>query len=166
MNTDWLRDVLLIPLATSLLTGVYTGFLVSRIIAFNHEIERARDRAFSCIGVFQNVINAKTETGAKEACAWLFFDITRALLAQPGQFTAADKMGRLSITNQEAMLEHWKKSVEYIKDGRPADKYAEIVGGISRIIVNETLDDIAKIKPNWGGLIFGALWRQNKGTAG
>ena len=162
MDDHFLRDVVLIPLIMSIATGIYTGFLVSRILAFNQEFQRAMDRAFSCVTVFEKVINAETEIEAKGACAWLFFDITRALSAQPGQQATAVKIARLSLVTQEAMFAHWEKSKQYIRDGRPVDKYGEIVTGASHELVAATLRDIDKIKPNWGGLLFGSLWPQKR----
>lgn len=157
MTLLWFTENLLIPAAMSLATGVYTGFLVGRIFAFEQGLMAAQNRVAEMPDRIERVVHAATRTEAERVFQLFFHDIAQPLKAA-GQTRAAHDLTTISLELQTKVLEFWDYNQRQRANGVPTTR---IVADIQRFAL-EAFDavsaDVGAVRPQWAVLILGR-WR-------
>lgn len=154
-NTWWFGEVLF-PVATSIVTGVWTGLAVTRYLMFYQETQRARERVMTIVDKVGKMILIRDQAEAAKQVLWLILEPTMALWAQ-GHWKAGWHIKELSLRMQdEAMKLHadFFRSLPTV----PRDRQEEFIKDAledGHRIMQKGLRDLGRASPDLVTVLFG-----------
>jgi hypothetical protein len=168
MSLKWLVDVVLVPMVLSVGTGIYTGFLVGRIVTFDNEMQRARERTLTLPERLNLMLAQPNEGLAVLHVSTLYLDIAHSMLVGHRQLAAGDRLTRLTFTiERELRAIHrgvFTNQPRARADAEFRDSIIEEYTGKIRKVMKDALTDIEAIRPDWSVLMLGS-WAPVENTA-
>jgi len=170
----WVRDVLVIPITASIGTGIYTGFLVGRIVGFTREINRARERLLTLVDRFQLMVEKDNEHLAAHPCIGIlsgYFAIapSSASTIRGGPSPHPDKHDRSKCHGPGMVAARNRNRAEFLRRRRAfcpqdeeliqttTDHHFDRLG----VLMNDAMDEFQYIKPDWNVILLGG-WAGKK----
>lgn len=148
----WLLD-LTKDVVIAVLTGAYTGLVVSKYLNFEAQLQTARQKTLRLPDVGKVIFEIREENEARHRCMSLFLE-EASFCKAAGYLGTANTLIKLGQGVEGDLMTIWRALWECQRTGNVAG-VANEVGKVS-LIVDGCLSVVEELKPDWFVLLFGA----------